>query len=532
LFGTSMRFKAELVDHSWRGSASYITGAHAFKVGYQDHTGSAVNHFNLPVAGNLSYTFNAGSPIQLTERAPYDAETHVHDGGIYAQDRWTIRRLTLNLGVRYDFYRTNYPTQTLGPTVYTPNRNVTFQDDSIASFNDITPKVGVAYDLFGNGRTAIKASLAKYIEQQTYTGIYGDSANPANRTVQSVNRSWSDANRNFLVDCDLLNPLLNGECGQISNLAFGNPIPSTTYDPDILEGWGKRGYNWEGSVAVQQELYRNVSLDVGYFRRWYGNFLATDNLALAATDFNQFSVVAPSDSRLPGGGGQTVGGLVNVVPTKFGQTNNLLTFAKNYGKQIENWQGVDVSVNARLRGGVLAQGGISTGRRLTDACEIRAALPELNVAASGLVTPQSYCRVEEPYLTQLKMLAAYTIPRVNVQFAGTFQSIPGPVVQANVVYPSAVIAATLGRPLAGNAATAQVNVIAPSTEFGDRLNQLDFRVGKILRFGRTRTALNVDIYNAFNDNAVLTENASFAVFRQPLSVLNPRLVKFSVNFDF
>jgi hypothetical protein len=103
------------------------------------------------------------------------------------------------------------------------------------------------------------------------------------------------------------------------------------------------------------------SLDAGYFRRWYGNFLATDNLALAAADFNQFSVVAPSDSRLPSGGGQTVGGLVNVVPTKFGQTNNLLTFADNYGKQSESWQGVDVSVNARLRGGVLAQGGISTG---------------------------------------------------------------------------------------------------------------------------------------------------------------------------
>ena len=125
------------------------------------------------------------------------------------------------------------------------------------------------------------------------------------------------------------------------------------------------------TLAAMAELVRNVSLDAGYFRRWYGNFLATDNLALAAADFNQFSVVAPNDSRLPGGGGQTIGGLVNVVPTKFGQTNNLLTFADNYGTQVENWQGFDVSVNARLRGGVLAQGGISTGRRITDACEIR-----------------------------------------------------------------------------------------------------------------------------------------------------------------
>ena len=80
----------------------------------------------MPVAANLSYTFNGLTPVSITQRAPYTSETHVHDGGIYAQDRWTIDRLTLNLGVRWDFYRTSYPTQTLGPTVYTPNRNVTF----------------------------------------------------------------------------------------------------------------------------------------------------------------------------------------------------------------------------------------------------------------------------------------------------------------------------------------------------------------------------------------------------------------------
>jgi hypothetical protein len=140
--------------------------------------------------------------------------------------------------------------------------------------------------------------------------------------------------------------------------------------------------------------------------------------------------------------------------------------------------------------------------------------------------------VEEPFLTQLKMLGAYTIPRIEVQVAGTFQSIPGPVVQANFQFPTAVVAQSLGRPLSGNAATAQVNLIAPASEFGDRLNQLDFRIGKILRFAGVRTALNVDLYNALNSNAVLTENASFAVFRQPLSVLNPRLIKFSANVDF
>ena len=524
-FMASMRFKAELMDDSWRAAVSYVTGAHALKVGYQDHAGRTRGNFNIPVANNLSYTFNGLTPISITLRAPYTSETHVHDGGIYAQDRWTVDRLTLNLGLRWDFYRTSFPDQTLGPTLYTPNRNVTFPAADLASLDDVTPKLGVAYDLFGNGKTAIKASLSKYVEQLTYTGTYGDSANPAQRTVQSVTRQWNDTDLDFIPDCNLVNPLQNDECLQINNLAFGNPVPSTTYDSDILSGWGKRGYNWETSVNVQHEVVNNVSVDVGYFRRWYGNFLATDNRALAPADFTGFSVVAPSDGRLPGGGGQTVAGLFNVTQAGFTRPpDNLLTFADNYGTQIENWHGVDASVNARLRGGLVTQGGISTGRRLTDNCEIRAQLPE-----SAPLNP--YCRAAEPFLTQFKLLAAYTLPRIGVQVAGTVQSIPGPVVQAGVVYPAGSLAGPLGRPFVG-AATAVVNVIAPSTEYGDRLNQLDFRIGKVLRFGRGRAALNVDLFNALNANPALTENANFASFRQPLSVLNPRLVKFSAQMDF
>jgi hypothetical protein len=524
MFMTSMRFKAELMDDSWRAAVSYVTGAHAFKVGYQAHKGRTLGNFNIPVAGNLSYTFNGLTPVLITERAPYTSETHVHDGGVYAQDRWTIDRLTLNLGIRWDFYSTSYPAQTLGPTVYTPNRNVTFPAGDLASLKDVTPKLGAAFDLFGNGRTALKASLSKYVEQLTYTGTYGDTANPMQRTVQSVTRQWNDLDADFTPDCDLTNPLQNGECLQIANLAFGNPIPSTTYNPEILRGWGQRGYNWETSVSVQHELVPNVYVDGGYFRRWYGNFLATDNRALLPTDFTAFGVTAPSDPRLPNGGSYPVSGLYNVTQAGFTRPpDNYLTFAKDYGEQIENWQGVDFSVNARLRG-IATQGGISTGSRLTDSCEIRAALPE--------TTPLNpYCRVKEPYLTQFKLAAAYTIPRIEVQLAGTFQSIPGPVVQATVVYPAATLAPALGRPYVGGA-TAVVNVIPTADEYGDRLNQLDFRIGKILRIGGLRTALNIDLFNALNANAVLTENPSFALFRQPTSVLNPRLVKFSAQLDF
>ena len=143
-----------------------------------------------------------------------------------------------------------------------------------------------------------------------------------------------------------------------------------------------------------------------------------------------------------------------------------------------------------------------------------------------------YCRVKEPYLTQFKLASAYTIPRIDVQLAGTFQSIPGPVVQANVVYPAAALAPALGRPFVGGA-TAVVNVIPT----GDRVRRSSEPAGfphrqRFCGWAALRTALNVDLFNAFNANAVLTENPSFALFRQPLSVLNPRLVKFSAQLDF
>jgi hypothetical protein len=526
-----IRFRANLMDRHARGAMSYVTGAHAFKVGFTQHWGDRTSNNNI-ARHNITYQFNNGIPNQVSLRLPFTSETHVSDGGVYAQDRWTIARLTLNLGMRWDYFRSSYPEQTLGPAPYAPARNLTFPAQDWASYNDITPKLGAAYDLFGTGRTAVKATLSKYVEPLSYGGTFGDAGSPTQRTANQTFRTWNDANGNFAPDCDLVNPAANGECSQFLNPNFGRVVPATNYDPEILTGWGTRGFNWETSVSVQQEIRRNISAEVGYFRRWYGNFLATDNLAVAAANYTQFSVTAPSDTRLPGGGGTSVTEIFDV--NQIVPANNLLTFAKNYGTQIENWQGVDLTVNARLAAGAMVQGGLSTGRSLTDSCEVRAALPEMNTGAGGTITPQSYCRVETPYLTQVKLLGSYTVPRVDVQASLTFQSIPGPQLSANVVYPSAVLAPALGRPLStGPASNAIVNVIAPGTEYGDRLNQVDLRLGKIFRFGDRRAALNFDMFNVLNANAVLSENFAFgAVWRQPTSILGARLMKFSVNVDF
>ena len=348
-------------------------------------------------------------------------------------------------------------------------------------------------------------------------------------------RTWTDANNNRVPDCNLSNlqaqdlRASGGDFCDIANeLRFGQATPNTTYDPDLLTGWNKRSYNWEFSTGIQQEILPRVSVDIGYFRRWYGNFTTTDNRAVAATDYSAFSVTAPSDSRLPDGGGNTVTGFKNLNPTAQGRPgDNFVTLSKNYGKQVERWNGVDVSVNARLAQGVFLQGGTSTGRTTEDNCEILEQVPEVSV--NGL----PYCHQETNWLTQFKGVASYVIPRVDVSLAATYQYLPGPQISANWVVTNAQVVG-LGRPLTGGNPT--VNVIEPGTEYGPGLNQLDLRFGKILRFGSTRTTVNFDLYNATNSNTVLTHNNTYSptatTWQQPLAVLTARFFKFSAQFDF
>ena len=511
-----------------RAAMSYVTGSHAFKVGFSDMASTrTANVFDDD--SNLFYRFNNGIPNQITMKAtPYLRKENIKaDVGIYAQDKWTIRRLTLNLGLRYDYLNIYFPEQHLGPTRFTPTRDISFPEIPWTAWHDITPRAGAAYDLFGTGKTAVRVSINKYMTAIGLQGPFGNESNPINRTAVSVTRAWNDGDRDFTPDCDLVNPLANGECGVISDLNFGRPgVLSTTVDPDILSGWGSRSYNWEFSAGVQHEVLPQVSVNAGYFRRWYGNFTLTDNRAVTPSDFTEFRVPAPSDSRLPGGGGNTITGFKNLNPDKVGRVDNYFTFASAYGEQREYWHGFDLQANTRLGRGILIQGGMSTGRTVADNCDILAQLPEINPV--GL----PYCHTAERFLTQVKGFAAYTIPRVDVQVSATLQSLPGPEIQANFNAPNALVAPSLGRPLSGNAANVTVNLVEPGTMYAERANQVDLRFGKVIRFGSNRAAFNVDLYNAFNSSAVITLNNNFATWQRPQAILQARFAKLGVQLDF
>jgi hypothetical protein len=521
-----------LPNYFVRGAVSYVSAAHNIKVGYSDQFGflsQGFYHHSVP----YTYTFRNGVPVSLTQFATpiRHRSDQNHDIGLYAQDRWTIDRMTLTGGIRFDSYKASYPEQTLGPSPLTPSRSATFPAEDNLNWKDVTWRSGWSYDVFGDGKTAVKASLNKYIAGQGLGGI-GSDTNPINRLVNNTSRAWTDANRNFFPDCDLTLPDANGECGPMANRNFGTLVAGAIRDPDLRTGWGKRQYNWEFSTAVQREILPRVSMELSYFRRWYGNFLATDDLNLSPADLDQFSVTAPRDSRLPDGGGQTIAGLFDRKPAAFGRpVNARVTLSDNYGTQIEHWNGFDLTAQARLQNGLLVQGGLSSGKTTTDNCEILAKLPEMAL----LATSEAYCHVETPMLTQAKALGSYIFPRVDVQLSLTFQSIPGRQERlAAFVADNAFLASssTLGRPLSGGTPNVTIPLIPNGELYTERLNMLDMRVGKVIRFGTHRLIASMDVYNLTNADAITTVNNNYAALWRPTEILQARFFKFSAQVDF
>jgi hypothetical protein len=327
----------------------------------------------------------------------------------------------------------------------------------------------------------------------------------------------------------LNNTAANGDCGALTNALFGQLRPSSAIDPKTINGWGNRPWNSEFSASIQQELARRLAVDFGYFRRWYGNFTIVDNRAVGPTDFTTYSITAPVDARLQQSG-QVIDGLYEVNANRVGAVDNYTTFADNFGKQIEHWNGFDLTVNARPGNGIVLQGGLSTGRTSLDNCDLRAKLPEITLLAGGVAVPQQNCHSDTNFLTQYKFLGTYLLPKIDVQLAATFQSTPGPEVPANYTVTSGQTP-TGTIPLSGGFRTVNVNLVGK--EYSEHINQLDFRVAKLFRFGRTRTSVNFDLANVLNSNMA---NGIFTFYgprwQNPTGILDPRLFKLSASFDF
>src|SRR5262249_15547864 len=347
---------------------------------------------------------------------------------IFAQDQWSLRRLTLNYGVRFDWLKGSVPAQHVAATRFVPFERDFPSVDNVPNWKDVNPRFGVAYDLFGNGRTALKSSIGRYVG---LTGVnIAVQNNALNTAVNSVTRTWNDANQNYLPDCELTTPTANGECGAINDFNFGRPNPRVTrWAEDALLGWGTRDYLWDFAAEVQHELMQGLSITGGYYRNWSRRFsigaggndaFVMDNLAVGPADFDPYCITAPSDPKLPGGGGYQVCGLYDIKPALFGAVENLVTQASNYGKgahHVNNFVGL--GVNTRLQSGVQLGGGLDTGKTVIDRCFV-------------VDSPQALlnCRVVTRWgaQPQLKMYGTYPLPGRSFVSA-TLQNLAGPAYQ-------------------------------------------------------------------------------------------------------
>jgi hypothetical protein len=544
-----------LDDYRPRASISYVTGSHNVKLGYDGGYFSQKRH-NTAGDTRLTYRydtpavtcFNAATPSASScgntslyfgddpfnqARRPVPTRVTINTGiadihnkvnysALYLQDQWTVRRLTVSGAIRYDHATSSYLETCIGPDLYIPVQNggayagsaryCTPPTDGV-SYNDITPRWGVAWDVFGTGRTSVKWNMGRYLAGAGISGIYAD-ANPAQRAVNELTRTWNDANGDRRVDCNLLDFTPNGECGAplagqdavrygrdpLSLDAAGTPLGLATtqcgrteqgipaavqaycavYGDTLLNGWGKRQAEWQFGIGVQHELLPRVSAEVTFNRKKYSNLTVTDQLGIGCDRFNGsvpldacldsalaysseqydfLSVVAPSHPDLPGGGGYLVRGLINPKASFPPGQPSAVTIMQ----ELEySWHGVDTNFVWRGPRGLRLNGGTSTGRAVRDTCRTELNAPNVKAREGNPPACNPYRRWD----TNVRGSASYTIPWVDVLVATVFQYRPGVERSATLTVPKESViwepgsASRATQPCSG-AQTGQVGCFTP-----------------------------------------------------------------------
>jgi hypothetical protein len=556
--------RAEGATNSYTGSASYVTGSHSAKIGYQYYWLRQLDN-TIAAENQIAYRFNQGVPNQVTYRLPEWSRNSITQlNGAYAQDQYTRNRLTLSGALRWDRASSYAPVENNGVSMTSRFNAAPITIDKtpgVDAYNDISPRIGVAYDVFGNGKTAVKFRWGRYLGFASNDPPF-TSTNPAATLVASVSRNWTDSNGNKAVDCDLLNVAsqnLSASGGDVCGVVTGNSAnfgkigAATIVDPELLTGWGVRTHDYQTEVTLQQELLPRVSAQLSYNHRTFHGFFVTQDINRdVATDYAHYTITAPSDPRLPDGGGYPV---TVYVATVTGAAQNFLTPESTYADNGEEhkayFDGVNFDVNARLRGGLFGSIGTQTGRRVDDRCNVQGFL-----TGSGGPNPRG-CYDADPWQTTIRGLASYTVPKIDVLISATVRSQPPLAQSVNWQIPNTVLQ-SMGGVLApgalptGNTTIAVVGTAGAGVTQGrrdsndqvrlfadNRRTQIDMRFAKVVRFGRTRTDIGVDLWNLLNTNYATDYEDTYSftqanggTWLNPTAVYPPRFVRlnFTVNF--
>jgi hypothetical protein len=515
-------------DYNVMASASYVTGTHAMKFGFTDLWGENSRTFAERADINTLITVNAAGltdiPFQVVVyNTPTKGIQNVNsDFGAYAQDAWTMDRLTLHYGARFEHFNASIPAESAPASTWIQARNFP-EIPNVPNWNDWAVRFSAAYDLFGNGKTALKGNAGKYVAAQA--AGFAQNFNGMNGATQP--RTWNDANR----DGTILNPdgsiQTNEVIGGTSNFGQITQRP----DPDL-----KRGYNWEYSAVLQHEVMPRTSISVGYYHRDFYNLQVTDNQNLSASEWSPYTINTPTDPRLPLSGQPIT--MYTLNPNKVGiATDNLVTFST---KNTTSYNGFEVTGNIR-RDKLLVFGGWTIDRRISSLCDgdnvtdgntARDNPNSLRFCEVALATGGQAAGV---FRSTVKASAAYSFP-YDIQLSGSFSAIPGPSVRANYTVTSAIA----GRPIIGSttgAASTVINLIQPNTVFLDYQNRLDLRLGKTFRVDRYRIQGFMDIFNVFNAGTVVRVNDTYAssgtnLWLAPTGILDGRFARFGVQMSF
>ncbi len=506
-------------------SASYVTGSHALKVGLQYGTGWFETRQDAQA--DLQQDYRTGVPDSVIIRnTPFRfRDTMNYDLGLYVQDTFTIRRLTLNGGMRLEKLVAENTALTSPAGRFVPERSFP-STPNLPNWTDIAPRFGMAYDLFGTGKTAVKFSVNRYNDART-TGIAAQ-YNPL--ALSTARLTWRDLNGDDVAQgaagCAYLSPGCEINFAQLP-ANFGVRA-LRQYDPET-----ERPYNVMSNIGIQHQLLRNVSVTAALVQNRFYKLPIRDNLLRTRADYSALTVYSPID-----GSPITV---YNLDRSKVTAVQELDTTATSARRQL--FTGYEFTMNSRLPGGATIFGGTSIDRGQTVTCD-EPDNPNLD----------RFCDQREtgvPFRAQFKLAGSYPLPWFGIQLGGSFQSYPGAVLGTTnqlsgstwLITPTTRYGATCPGPCTPGAlvmpALTEASLTVPlrpfGTEFLNRLNQLDLRGSKNFTVGRTRLEAQVELFNVMNSDAALTvrgTNFGTAAYQQAASAIQGRIVRIGAQMKW
>jgi hypothetical protein len=488
-----------------KASLTYATGSHNIKAGVGNTWGYIGLGTEYPADVRTILTFN-GAPYSIevlsTPLGSFRAEIN-RDLGAYVQDQWTIRKWTLNLGTRFDNFYASIPPQSAGAGTWVGARD--FPAFPGPTWNNLVGRFGVAYDLFGNGKTAIKANASQFVagEGTRLTSL----RNPMASQTWAPNgeyRTFNDIDRSGFIIDPLTGRIQREEVGPSPNRNFGSAADTTTLDPHL-----KREAHWEYSASLQHQLITGLSVTAGFYRRDYYNLQYSDNLAQSHSDYTPFDVTVPFDPRLPGGGGEVIT-RYNLDPAVFGRSDR---YVGNSDINDRIYTGFEMAVNGRLRGAFFG-GSVTTERTESNTCQVD--------------DPNSlrFCHLVPPFRTLFKAMGMYPLPG-GVNISAFLQGYPGPSLASTYSITSAIAGRTLTN------TTISTTLVEPQSEVLPFQTNLDVRIMRRFKVGHVRINPSADIFNLLNVSTTSGVNGVYGPGWQNItSIFQPRRLRLGVEVDF